>query len=198
MVDIIKYGNFKSKNVSDLKKQIILIHSSRYSEEYITSLKYRHNESYNKIPNYFIDQEGKIVKLLEDKEYSKFFNKNDLNKNAIFVCLENLGWLEKVLLKNHHTNWIGNIYKEKVFDRKWRDYFFWQPYTDIQLEKTAELCKELCKKHKIKLKFIGHNTKVKGVESFLGIITKSNFDDFVTDLSPAFDFEKFNKLLNYE
>jgi hypothetical protein len=48
------------------------------------------------------------------------------------------------------------------------------------------------------LKFIGHNTKVKGVESFLGIITKSNFDDFVTDLSPAFDFEKFNKLLNYE
>jgi hypothetical protein len=121
-----------------------------------------------------------------------------VNEKSIIICLENLGWLEKVLLKNHHTNWIGNIYKEKVFDRKWRDYFFWQPYTDIQLEKTAELCKQLCKKHKIKLKFIGHNTKVKGVESFLGIITKSNFDDFVTDLSPAFDFEKFNKLLDYE
>ena len=53
-------------------------------------------------------------------------------------------------------------------------------------------------KHKIELRCVGHNTKVKGIESFLGIITRSNFDDFATDLSPAFDFEKFNKLLNDE
>jgi hypothetical protein len=48
------------------------------------------------------------------------------------------------------------------------------------------------------LRSIGHNTKVKGVESFFGILTRSNFDDFATDLSPAFDFEKFDKLLKDE
>jgi hypothetical protein len=114
------------------------------------------------------------------------------------ICLENLGWLEKEPLKQHHINWIGNIYKEKVVDRKWRDYFFWHPYTDVQLEKTAELCKELSKKCDIELKTIGHNTKIKGVEFFKGIITRSNFDEFATDVSPAFDFEKFNKLLKDE
>ena len=53
-------------------------------------------------------------------------------------------------------------------------------------------------KYKIEKNFIGHNTKVKGVESYMGIITRSNFDEFATDLSPAFNFEKFNKLLNDE
>ncbi len=63
------------------------------------------------------------------------------------------------------------------------------------MEKTVDLCKDLSNRFNIQLKCIGHNTKVKGVESFLGIITRSNFDEFATDLSPAFDFEKFNKLL---
>jgi N-acetyl-anhydromuramyl-L-alanine amidase AmpD len=198
MVDIIKYGNFKSKNVSDLKKQIILIHSSRYSEEYITSLKYRHNESYNKIPNYFIDQEGKIVKLLEDKEYSKFFNKNDLNKNAIFVCLENLGWLEKQPLKNGYINWIGNIYNSEVFQRRWRDYYYWQPYTEDQMKSTSDLCLKLCGDNNIEVKILGNNTKINCIENFEGIVTKSNYLSEITDLSPAFNFELFSKLLENE
>ena len=180
------------------KKQIVLTHTSRNMFDYITSLKLRFNGDPIKLPHYLVSRDGKVIRTIDDLTNSNFTINKVVNEKSIVICLENLGCLEKVLLKNHHTNWIGNIYKEKVFDRKWRDYFFWQPYTDIQLEKTAELCKELCKKHKIKLKFIGHNTKGKGVESFLGIITKSNFDDFVTDLSPAFDFEKFNKLLNYE
>jgi hypothetical protein len=180
------------------KKQIVLSHTSRNIFDYVTSLKLRFNGDPIKLPHYLVSRDGKVIRIIDDLTNSNFTINNLVNEKSIIICLENLGWLEKVLLKNHHTNWIGNIYKEKVFDRKWRDYFFWQPYTDIQLEKTAELCKQLCKKHKIKLKFIGHNTKVKGVESFLGIITKSNFDDFVTDLSPAFDFEKFNKLLDYE
>jgi len=187
--------NFKKE---DKKNQIVLCHTSRTLFDYMVSIKFRFGGKPIRLPHYIISRDGRILQLL-DEELNGYFTNNDrINSKSIVVCLENLGWLEKEPLKHHHINWIGNIYKEKVFDRKWRDYFFWQPYTDIQLEKTAELCKELCKKHKIKLKFIGHNTKVKGVESFLGIITKSNFDDFVTDLSPAFDFEKFNKLLNYE
>ena len=187
--------NFKKE---DKKNQIVLCHTSRTLFDYMVSIKFRFGGKPIRLPHYIISRDGRILQLL-DEELNGYFTNNDrINSKSIVVCLENLGWLEKEPLKHHHINWIGNIYKEKVFDRKWRDYFFWQPYTDIQVEKTAELCLELTKKHKIEKNFIGHNTKVKGVESFIGIITRSNFDEFATDLSPAFDFEKFNKLLNDE
>lgn len=197
-MDVIKYGNFKNQNISDVKKQIILIHSSRNSEEYLTALKYRHNGSYSKIPNYFIDREGKIIKLLEDNQYSKFFFKNEINKKAIFLCLENLGWLEKQPLKNAYINWIGNIYNSNVVQRRWRDYYYWQPYTEEQMLSTSELCLKLCNDNSIRVETLGHNTKINGIENFEGVVTKSNFLSEITDLSPAFDFELFGKLLKNE
>jgi N-acetyl-anhydromuramyl-L-alanine amidase AmpD len=187
--------NFKKE---DKKNQIVLCHTSRTLFDYMVSIKFRFGGKPIRLPHYIISRDGRILKLI-DEELNGYFTNNDrINAKSIVVCLENLGWLEKEPLKQHHINWIGNIYKEKVFDRKWRDYFFWHPYTEIQIEKTAELCLELMEKYKIEKNFIGHNTKVKGVESYMGIITRSNFDEFATDLSPAFNFEKFNKLLNDE
>jgi N-acetyl-anhydromuramyl-L-alanine amidase AmpD len=180
------------------KIQIVLTHTSRNLFDYMVSIKFRFGGKPVRLPHYVVGRDGKVINLLSDDTNGRFTNSDRINNNSIIICLENLGWLEKEPLKQHHINWIGNIYKEKVFDRKWRDYFFWHPYTDIQLEKTAELCKELSKKHGIELKCVGHNTKVKGVESFMGILTRSNFDEFATDISPAFDFEKFNKLLENE
>jgi len=187
--------NFKKE---DKKNQIVLCHTSRTLFDYMVSIKFRFGGKPIRLPHYIVSRDGRILQLLDEDLNGYFTNNDRINSKSIVVCLENLGWLEKEPLKHHHINWIGNIYKEKVFDRKWRDYFFWHPYTDIQVEKTAELCLELTKKHKIEKNFIGHNTKVKGVESYIGIITRSNFDEFATDLSPAFDFEKFNKLLNDE
>jgi N-acetyl-anhydromuramyl-L-alanine amidase AmpD len=180
------------------KIQIVLSHTSRNLFDYMVSIKFRFGGKPTKLPHYIVGRDGKVINLLSDNTNGNFTNNDRINDNAIIICLENLGWLEKEPLKLHHINWIGNIYKEKVVDRKWRDYFFWHPYTEIQLEKTAELCNLLSEKHGIELKCVGHNTKVKGIESFLGIITRSNFDEFATDVSPAFDFEKFNKLLGNE
>jgi N-acetyl-anhydromuramyl-L-alanine amidase AmpD len=180
------------------KTQIVLTHTSRNLFDYMVSIKFRFGGKPIRLPHYIIGREGKVIKLLDDTSNGSFTNNDRINNKGIVISLENLGWLEKEPLKPHHINWIGNIYKEKVIDRKWRDYFFWEPYTDIQLEKTAELCKEISKKCNIKLNCVGHNTKVKGVESFLGILTRSNFDEFATDISPAFDFEKFNNLLKDE
>jgi hypothetical protein len=42
---------------------------------------------------------------------------------------------------------------------------------------------------------VEHNTKINGIEKFEGIVTKSNFDSDFTDVSPAFNFEIFNKYL---
>jgi len=59
------------------------------------------------------------------------------------------------------------------------------------------LCDRICDEFKISKKTIGHNTKFPGIEKFDGIVTKSNYDAIFTDVSPAFDFEKFNKLFEY-
>jgi N-acetyl-anhydromuramyl-L-alanine amidase AmpD len=197
MIDIVKYGEFKPTGKQKKKKQIILTHSSREIKNYLMSLKYRYNGKYDKIPNYVINREGKILKLLNDNEHTNYFSDVNINRNSIIICLENLGWMEKEPLKNSHINWIGNIYKEKIYEKKWRDYFFWQPYTEIQIENTVELCKKLTKELSINKECIGHNTKINGVERYEGIVTKSNFDIEFTDVSPAFNFEQFiNKIEN--
>ena len=198
MVDIVTYGEFKPLGKQKKKSQIILIHSSRSIETYLVSLKYRLNGKYSKIPNYVITKEGKILQLLKNDEHTSIFTNQNVNRNSIIIILENLGWLQKEPLKDYYVNWIGDIYKGKVFEKKWRDYFFWQPYTTSQLELTAKLCNKLFKEMSIPNKVIGHNTRINGVEKFEGVVTRSNFDVNYTDVSPAFNFEEFLKHIENE
>ena len=106
--------------------------------------------------------------------------------------------MEKEPLNNQYVNWIGDIYKGDVYEKKWRDYFFWQPYTETQIEYTAKLCKKISEETGIPVEVVEHNTRINGVEKFRGITSKSNFDSVFTDLSPAFNFETFLKYLNDE
>jgi N-acetyl-anhydromuramyl-L-alanine amidase AmpD len=193
MIDIEDYGDFKSIGDNPIKKQIILTHTSRDLKKYLNSLKYRYSGKFTRIPNYVISREGKILKLLPDSGYTKFLNKPELNLNSIIITFENLGWIHKEPLKDSYINWIGDIYKGTVCERKWRDYFFWQPYTEIQLDSCVYVCKELFNKMNINNEIIGHNTRINGIEKFEGVVTRSNFDSESTDVSPAFDFELFIK-----
>ena len=198
MIDIIKYGDFKPTGKQKKKNQIILTHTSRNVENYLASLRYRHNGKYKKIPNYVITKDGKILKLLENYEYSEFFATKNINRNGIVICLENLGWLEKQPLENQYVNWIGDIYNGKTFDRKWRDYYFWDPYTEKQTDSLVDVCKSIIKEMKMNQGIIEHNTKINGIEKYKGIVTKSNYNSYITDLSPAFDFELFRKKFENE
>ena len=106
--------------------------------------------------------------------------------------------MQKEPLKDYYVNWIGDIYKGVVYEKKWRDYYFWQPYTTLQVEATALLCKKLFKEMSIKPHLVGHNTKINGVEKFEGIVTRSNYNHNYTDLNPSFDFELFLKNIEDE
>ncbi len=196
MLNIEQYGNFKTTGKQKKKKQIILCHTSREVEEYLTSLKVRYNSKYDKIPNYVITKSGKILQLLPDDAHSNFFYETSINKNSIIICLENLGWLEKKPLTNYYINWKGSIYNQEVYEKKWRDFFFWEPYSEEQVKSAAELCLHLTEILKIKKMCVGHNTKIEGVENFEGIVSKSNFDGKYTDLNPSFSFDTFNKLIH--
>ena len=197
-MEIIKYGDFKSSGKQKKKQQIILQHTSRNIEEYLVGLKYRFNGRYKKIPNYIVSRDGKVLQLLNNESYGKTFSEENINRNSIVISLENLGWLEKEPLNNQYVNWIGDIYKGDVYEKKWRDYFFWQPYTETQIEYTAKLCKKISEETGIPVEVVEHNTRINGVEKFRGITSKSNFDSVFTDLSPAFNFETFLKYLNDE
>ena len=198
MLNIEQYGNFKTTGKQKKKKQIILCHTSREVEEYLTSLKVRYNSKYDKIPNYVITKSGTILQLLPDDAHSNFFYETNINKNSIIICLENLGWLEKKPLTNYYINWKGSIYNQEVYEKKWRDFFFWDPYSDAQVNSAAELCLHLTEILNIKKKCVGHNTKIDGVEHFEGIVSKSNFDGRFTDLNPSFNFGNFIKLIDNE
>ena len=198
MLDVIEYGKFKPTGKQKKKNQIILVHTSRNANDYLNSLKYRFNGNYKKIPNYLVTREGKIIKLLDNIEHSDYFQEVNVNRNAIIISLENLGWLQKEQLRDYYVNWIGDIYKGKVYEKKWRDYFFWQPYTEEQVLSTVNLCKVLIKEMKITPNIIGHNTKINGIEKYEGIVTRSNFDTSFTDINPSFNFEEFLKQIEDE
>jgi N-acetyl-anhydromuramyl-L-alanine amidase AmpD len=198
MDNIEKYGNFKSVDKYKKKTQIILCHTSREVEEYLASLKFRYNSKYDKIPNYVVTRQGKVLQLLSNQGYGNFFDDHITNKLSIIVMLENLGWLEKKPLTNHYINWKGSIYNEQVYEKKWRDFYFWQPYTPQQIKMTAELCKHLTETLQIEKTCVGHNTKVDGIENFEGICSRSNYDSNYTDLNPSFNFETFIKFLENE
>lgn len=198
LYEISEYGNFTSEQKEDNKSQIILVHTGRPTENYLQSLKFRYNGKLNRIPNYVITRNGNILKLLNNGEFTDFFSNKHVNRNSIVICLENLGWLQKEPLKDYYVNWIGDIYKGVVYEKKWRDYYFWQPYTTLQVEATALLCKKLFKEMSIKNHLIGHNTKINGVEKFEGIVTRSNYNQNYTDLNPSFDFELFLKNIEDE
>jgi N-acetyl-anhydromuramyl-L-alanine amidase AmpD len=198
MVNFEKYGNFKSTGKQKKKKQIILCHTSREVEEYLTSLKFRYNSKYDRIPNYIVTRTGKVLQLLPDVSHSNYFTEENINRNSIIISLENLGWLEKKPLTNDYINWKGSIYNEQVYEKKWRDFFFWQPYTTTQLKITADLCNQIIETLQIEKRCIGHNTKVEGIENYEGIVTRSNFSTNFTDLNPSFNFETFTKLFENE
>ena len=112
MLKIEQYGNFKTTGKQKKKRQIILCHTSREVEEYLTSLKFRYNSKYDKIPNYIITKEGTILQLLPNEGHTNIFPEENINRNSVVVCLENLGWLEKKPLTNLHINWKVSIYSE--------------------------------------------------------------------------------------
>ena len=198
MIQIEKLQGFKPQGKYKRKKQIVLCHSSRVAQDYLSSLKYRHNGNNPYLPHYVINRDGQVLSLIPPDSYSKFLETDSHNKSVIVICLENLGWLKKNPLSGSYVNWIGNIYNQGIFEKKWRNHFFWQPYTDIQIEVLSELVGHLCETFEIPKTCIGHNVKVNGVERFEGIVSKSNYDSDYTDFSPAFNFEEFKKIIENE
>ena len=198
MVDLSESIDFNYLGTNQNKKQIIITETKRDYKNYINALKYRYNKKNTYLPNFIVTKEGEIYKILDSEKYSNYMQDQELDKNAIIIALENHGWLKKNALDNTFLNWVGDIYKKEVFEKKWRDQLFWDPYNEKQIEVLSKLTNQLCEEFNIPKTCIDSNVRQEGVENFRGIVTKSNFDFIHKDVNPSFNFKLFKKNLENE
>ncbi len=179
------------------KKQIVIGHTFNHGMKHVIGWKHRFNGKYKKTASFTISQEGIIYKHFEPKFYSELLGNKEMDKKSIVILIENDGWLLKDIEKNSFISWVGDIYNkpEEVVEKRWREYSYWAPYTEKQIESALKLIKELCSEFSIPMTSISHNTKVDNLEKYEGILYRSNLDKHYTDLSPAWNFEEFkNKI----
>lgn len=186
---------FNSFGTNDKKTQIILCDTKRDYKNYINSLKYRYNKKNPYLPNFVITKSSDVYNIIPSNTYSKFMNDEKVNKQSIIIAIENFGWFKKNPLEDTYINWVGDIYKKEVFEKKWRDYLFWEPYTKKQMEGLSNLIVDLCDKFEIPKETIGHNVKCDEVKGYRGIVSKSNYDFSYKDVNPSFDFKLLKQLL---
>lgn len=181
---------FKIVKEKDIKKQIVLCHSTRYFENYYRGLLTRMGGKYNKIPSYFVKKNGEIIENFDPAYRSDYMGNPSLDKRNIVICLENIGWLVEDRKRKRYMNWVGDIYHREPFEKRWRNHVLWDPYTEEQYEALRKLLVNLTVRFSIPYELTGHNVKLRGVNNFEGITSKSNYSEYFTDLNPSFDFEK--------
>jgi len=183
--------NIKRKKTK--KTQILLYDTQRRVEDFLNKIKYRNGGQYENIPHFVVSKLGVVHEIFDTDYSSKTFDNPDVDKRIIKIALENLGWLNKNTITGVLNNWIGDPYRSEPHIRSWRNYFFWDKYTDVQLETTHQLCESLCKKHNIPQKMVSSNGYFERSYKFNGIVCKSNYSDIYTDINPSFNFNYFLK-----
>ena len=168
--------------------QILLCNTNRDIKNYLKGIKFRNNGKYKKIPNYIIDKLGNIHQT-NTKDVSTHYLSGYRKDGVVVVCLENRGWLKRRSTDGKYVDWLGDIYNNKVFSKKWRNKLFWDKYTDKQIEVTKKLVNEICEKNNILNNFVGHNVLVDGIKNYKGVVSRSNYNEYWTDINPSFNFE---------
>lgn len=183
------------------KTQIILGGSLRSESNHITHLKIKDFGQTKKWPTYTITREGKIYQHYNPTFFSEYMGIKEVDKKSVSIVLENMGMLVYDTNKEKFINWINeevNDAEKLVGEQLWKNYRYWEKYLPVQYESLAGLCNYLVKELDIKLDAIGHNVLETEIDlnTFQGIVTRSNYDSEFTDLNPMFNWNKFLKMLN--
>jgi len=192
-VDILNDVKLNISKRKTKKTQIFLYDTQRRFDDFIMKIRYRKNGKYDEIPHYIITKNGKVHKIFDANYTSKTFGLKNVDNKQIKIALENLGWLNKNTITGVLYNWIGDPYRAEPFVKKWRDYYFWDPYTEDQLNALVLLCKELCMEYNIPYHTVPSQGYLSKAIKFTGIVCKSNFLNIYTDINPSFDFNIFYK-----
>jgi len=190
-VEILDNVDLKITKKKSKKTQIFLYDTQRRMDDFLGKIKYRLNGEYEDIPHYVVSKLGVIYQLFDTNHSSNTFNDPHVDKKQIKIAIENLGWLNKDTITGVLYNWIGDPYRGEPHIRNWRNYYFWDVYSETQLKSLSELCNELCDKHKIIKQVVPSHGYFENASNFRGIVCKSNFSSIYTDINPSFNFGVF-------
>ena len=190
-VEILDNVNLNLVRKKSKKTQIFLYDTQRRLDDFINKIKYRKNGYYEDIPHYVISKLGIVYQLFDTNHSSNTFNDPNIDKKQIKIAIENLGWLNKNTITGVLNNWIGDPYRGEPHIRNWRNHYFWDTYSDIQIKSLYELCSDLCDKHKITKQIVPSHGYFENAPNFVGIVCKSNFSSIYTDINPSFNFGVF-------
>jgi len=181
--------------IESQKKQIVLGNTFNDDMKHLAGWNTKYNGKYKKTAAFTISKNGQIYKHFDPKYYSSYFNTNEQNIKSILILIENYGWLIKDNKKNTFNNWLGGEYTgdRNILEKKWRDYMYWEPYNNEQLESTIYLILKLCSEFNIPKIAMGHNTKIDDLYEFEGVLYKSNIEKHYTDLNPNWKFDIFKE-----
>jgi N-acetyl-anhydromuramyl-L-alanine amidase AmpD len=196
-IDCTTYS-LKEKNYNPIKtkkNKIIIGHTSSNMMNHVTGWNKRLNGKYKKTSHFTISIEGDAYKHFDLDFYSDLMDDEKINKDSIFILIENEGWLESA--KNRFINYFGDIYNrsDSVFRKTWRNKKYWAPYNEKQIDTCVKLVSNICEDLGIKRKVIEHNTLIDNIYTCEGIYYKSNFERYYTDISPAWDFKNFKEII---
>jgi hypothetical protein len=190
ILDNHKFNVFKRKTK---KTQILLYDTQRRLEDYINKIKYRKRGKYDDIPHFVVSKLGVVYQLFDLNHSSNTFDDSRIDKKLIKIAIENLGWLNKNTITGFLNNWIGDPYRSEPYVRSWRDYYFWDKYTEEQMQSISNLCEYICETHGIEKKVVPSQGYIENISNFKGIVCKSNFSNIYTDINPSFNFKIFFK-----
>tara|TARA_R110002050_G_scaffold34397_1_gene86762 strand:+ start:5011 stop:5625 length:615 start_codon:yes stop_codon:yes gene_type:complete len=177
-----------------IKTRIVLGNTFSSDMQHTIGWSKRNGGEYKKTAMFTVSLNGEIHQHFPPKYFSNFTNDIKLDESIISILIENEGWLNKNLLnEKEYVNYVGTIYKrdDSIFNKKWRNFRYWAPYSEEQFNSAINLVKELSKTFDIPLNVIDNNTIIKNESNDNGVFYKSNFNKGYTDLSPAWDFKLF-------
>lgn len=141
-----------------------------------------------KCPHFSIDKEGIVYQHFNIDYYSRYLD-SDCEEHVISIALLNLGHLFKkgdIFFDIYNKGYHG-----EVFEKRWKNCKYWQPYTEEQYNSSIELCRYLLEESGIASEVIPMNVHKQDIFSFTGVTYRSNYDIKHYDLNPSWDFNGF-------
>ena len=194
-----KVEDYNYYHTKHKKNQIILAGSLRKKNFHIKRLQKKDYGKTKKWNTFTISREGTIYQHFDPKCYTDFMVEKEIDKHSISIVLENMGFVFYDYDTSKFLNWAHEICEENlVFEKSWKNYLYWENYSDEQFDATSKLCEYLCERYRIPLDSLGFNVHHADTHRFKGIVTRSNFNIDYTDLNPSFNFRLFLKSLNID
>ena len=100
------------------KKLIILCHTSRVGEDYLTSLDFRNNGKYDRLPNYVILKDGSVVETLSPEKYSEFLEDKKLGDKITSETGQKIFYLDENPTAENIAKFLFEKICPKLFAKK--------------------------------------------------------------------------------